>query len=48
MRFAEWSSSFAAEDWHTIPNTGSAPLHLYQIPTSGYERAFLRIRVSTP
>ncbi len=48
MWFAEWTSSLAAGDWHAIPNTGSAPLHLYQIPTSGNERAFLRIRVSTP
>ena len=45
---AEWSSSLAPNDWHSIPNIGTAPLRLYQVPTSGKERAFLRIRVSTP
>ena len=44
----EWSPSLKADNWHSIPNIGSAPLHLYQIPTSGKDRAFIRIRVSEP
>jgi surface-anchored protein len=43
---AEWSPSLAADDWQEIPNTGNAPLHLYQISVNGKERAFIRIKVS--
>ena len=45
---AEWSSSLAQNDWHSIPNTGIAPLHTYQISARDKDRAFNRIRVSEP
>ena len=45
---AEWSSSLAQNDWHSIPNTGIAPLHTYQISARDKDRAFIRIRVSEP
>jgi surface-anchored protein len=45
---AEWSSTMLTDDWHDIPDTGTAPLHLYQLPMDGKERAFIRIRVTEP
>ena len=44
----EWSSSLAQNDWYTIPNTGIAPLHTYQISARDKDRTFLRVRVSEP
>jgi surface-anchored protein len=45
---AEWSSTLDPHDWQVIPSTGTAPLHLYQVPVMGKDRAFIRIRVSEP
>ena len=43
---AEWSATLQSGDWHTIPDTGTAPQHVFSIPIGSNPRLFLRLRVT--
>jgi hypothetical protein len=43
---AEWTNTLMPEDWHVCPNSGTPPLHLYQIPATGRDRVLLRLRIT--
>ena len=45
---AEWSTSLAAGDWTAIPDTGTAALHVFTVPTTGRARMFTRIVITAP
>jgi hypothetical protein len=45
---AEWSPTFPANEWHTIPDTGLAPQHLFSVPVAGKDTLFLRLKITAP
>lgn len=45
---AEYSTTLAPNDWHPVPNSATPPLHRYRVPTTGEQKVFLRLQVTTP
>jgi hypothetical protein len=45
---AEWSATMAANDWHAITDTGTAPQHTFSVPISGNTFLSMRLRVTSP
>jgi hypothetical protein len=45
---AEWSTTFQANDWHPVADTGIAPQHLFTMPVGTNKRMFMRFKVTNP
>lgn len=43
---AEWSSTLQPGDWTPVPDTGSAPQHVFSVPVSGSLPIFVRLKVT--
>ena len=43
---AEWSDNLTT--WHSVTNTGTAPQHIFSLPTAEETRLFLRLKVTAP
>ncbi len=43
---AEWTTTLQAEDWHAIPNSGTAGSFCFETPVTSLGRLFVRLRVS--
>lgn len=35
-------------DWHNLPDTGSAPQHLFSVPIGSDAQKFIRLKVTVP
>jgi hypothetical protein len=44
----QWSTTLQQGDWHDAANTGNAPEVLFQVPTTGRDKLFLRHRITRP
>jgi len=42
---AEWSATLQS-DWQPVPDTGTAPLHVFSVPIGSNPKLFLRLRVT--
>ena len=45
---AEWSTTMAANEWHAISDTGTAPQHKFSVPISDNPNLFVRLKVTSP
>jgi uncharacterized delta-60 repeat protein len=45
---AEWSTTLAPGSWTAIPDSASAPDHLFKLDTTGLPRVFVRLKVTAP
>jgi uncharacterized delta-60 repeat protein len=45
---SEWSSTLLPGSWTTLPNTGTAPEHIFSVPTGADSKKFLRLKVTNP
>ncbi len=44
----EWSTTLYANDWHDVPDTGSAQQHHFSVPLEGTTSLFMRLKVTSP
>jgi N-acetylneuraminic acid mutarotase len=45
---AEWSATMLPGSWQPVPDTGTAPQHLFTVSTVGKPQLFLRIKITAP
>ena len=45
---AEWSTTLLPGSWTPIPDTGTAPQHVFSVPTAGHGKLFTRLAVTAP
>jgi hypothetical protein len=43
---AQWSTNLELNSWLSIPNTGTAPVHTFSLPTTGHNRLFVRFAIT--